>query len=1357
MNRPNPVVQVVGIGASAGGLDALREFFAATPADSGMAFVVIQHLDPDHVSYTAGLLARQTEMAVSEALEGVEVQANSVYTIPPNRFLFIKEGRLHLTEPIKRDGIRMPIDFFFRSLAQDQHEKAIGVLLSGSGSDGSLGIREIHATGGVVFAQDPATAQFDSMLQSAIATGLVHSVLPPAHIPSAIVNYMRQTDNEAATAPMPENADDNFQSILDLLASQNKIDLRPYRKTTVWRRIQRRMGLNRLSDISDYARFLRETPEEVTRLSKDMLIGVTSFFRDPEAFEDLRAEVIAPIVEKRNRATPLRVWTAGCSTGEEIYSIAILLREEMTLQKKTFPLQLFASDIDTKGLKCAREGIYPESIAADVSEERLARFFVKKDSSYQIDRQIRESVTFAAHNVLVDAPFIKMDLISCRNLLIYIEPETQKKVYGMFAFALNPGGYLFLGKSDGIEQTESFEAVSKNSRIYRRGEFAGVPEANFPTRVGLPPGLQSRAQRQSLFRLSDLNQDMLLKHFDAAVVLFDERGNCLHFYGPTHKYLGLPAGVAQLNLFEMIDKKHSSKLRIAVERAVRDNGTTTLEGLGFSRDDSAYVANITVSCCVGHRTGPKILAAIFQEARRGIAGSRGDIRKAGSRAADAYSARLESEIKSLRDELQATTEGYETSHEEVTAANEEFLAVNEELQSTNEELETSKEELQSVNEELITANNQLNEKIEELGHINDDLANFLNSSEIGTIFLDTHACIRRFTPAATKLLSLLPVDVGRPVGHISNKFIDVNLPAVVDKVLTNLTAIESEVQTTDGSWYLMRCLPYRTLGNKIDGVVFTFADVTGLKEAKNYAENIIRTIRESLIVLSPELKVISANRAFYETFNVSSEQTEGRLIYELGNGQWNIPRLREVLENILVKDSSFQDFEVEHDFPSIGRKIMSLKARIIENKEKNGTQLILLAIQDITQRKEAEEVQALHTAIVESSESAILSETVEGMISSWNTGAERLFGYTAREVIGKPTTMIIPPEKRLENESMLERLRRGEQAKIEETLGLSKDGRTIDISLTLSPVRDSAGRIVGASRIVRDITERKRAEQELQRLNRELERRVGDRTAELQQANTALVRDMEDRKRLENQLLQVQKLESMGTLAGGIAHDFNNIINIIQGYTGVLRKHAVKSEEIAEPVSVIQETVERASAVVQQLLTMARKTESKSERVDANTLLQSLVTLLKETLPKTIEVTLDLHRDLPSVTADRNQITQALLNLCLNARDVMPDGGKLTLKTGVVAGKSLRDYEEATADRYVCIAVTDTGPGIDESVQQRIFEPFFTTKEIGQGTGLGLAVVYGIVRRHEGFIEVNSKLTEGATFRIYLPVLSSGG
>jgi two-component system, chemotaxis family, CheB/CheR fusion protein len=952
---------VVGIGMSAGGLESLKEFFTAMPAYSGMAFVVIQHLDPSHVSYMAGLLAKHTEMAVAQIEDGMVVRANSVYTIPPNKFLFIKKEKLHLAAPVKRDGIRMPIDFFFRSLAQDQREKAIGVLLSGSGSDGTLGIREIHAAGGIVIVQEPATAQFDFMIQSALATGLVDSALPPAQIAAALLQYVRQAEGRGREDPEPEAVQDDVHSILGLLASQTGSDFHSYKKNMVWRRIQRRMGLNQITDISDYGRLLREKPDEMARLSKDMLIGVTSFFRDPEAFDELRIKGISPLVQERNSDHPLRVWAVGCSTGEEAYSIGILIREEMSRKQKNFPLQIFASDIDPEALKCAREGTYPESIAADVSEERLKRFFTKKDHFYQINKEIRESVTFAAHNLIADPPFLKMDLISCRNLLIYIESEMQQRLQRVFAFALNPDGYLFLGKSDSIENKESFEPVSRNFKIYRRKASATARVGNFPSRVGMPAGFQPRIDKQPSFKLSDLNQEVLLKHFDAAVVLIDEGGGILHFYGPTQKYLAHPAGDANLNLFEMVENRHSLKLRFAVEKAFRENGTVTLEGVEFGQGWSSHAANITVSCCVP-KSGTRLAAVIFQDVRTTMKPAPVGIPGAETGDRDAVLTQLEAENKSLKDELQGTIDGYQTSHEELTAANEEALALNEELQSTNEELETSKEELQSVNEELVTVNNQLNEKVEELNQTNDDLANFLNSAEVGTIFLDTAFCIRRFTPSATKLLSLIPLDLGRPVEHISSKFIDVNLVTVADSVLKNLAAIEREVQSSDGSWYMMRCLPYRTLNNVIDGVVFTFSDVTRLKRseesmqaARNYAESIVETIREPLLVLDPGLFVVSANRAFYQTFQVSPQDTENRHVYELGNRQWDIPRLRELLEDILPHNTKFDDFEVDFEFPIIGPRTMLLNARRISNLS-DPTQLILLAIEDFTERKQAAEL-----------------------------------------------------------------------------------------------------------------------------------------------------------------------------------------------------------------------------------------------------------------------------------------------------------------------------------------------------------------------------------------------------------------
>ncbi|MGH7855376.1 MAG: PAS domain S-box protein [Candidatus Binatia bacterium] len=812
----------------------------------------------------------------------------------------------------------------------------------------------------------------------------------------------------------------------------------------------------------------------------------------------------------------------------------------------------------------------------------------------------------------------------------------------------------------------------------------------------------------------------------------------------------------------MAENRHSPQLRLLVERAARQNDAVRLEGLEFSRDGATESVDVTVAPVVARTAGAKLFAVIFEDKGPPPVRRRASRRQRGEVHNETVTARLEAENQSLREQIQATSDGFQITHEELTAANEEIMAINEELQSTNEELVTSKEELQSLNEELITTNNQLTDKMEELGRTNDDLGNFLNSSEVGTIFLDRKFCIRRFTPSATALMNLLPLDLGRPVSHISNKFIDIDLIAIANGVLKTLIPVEKEVLTSEGLWHILRCLPYRTANDVIDGVVFTFTDVTRLKrsevaviDAKEYAENILDTTREPLLVLDPELKVLSANPAFYETFQVSPEDTVGCLIYDLGNHQWDIPALGALLEKILPENSAIDDFEVKHTFPSIGTRIMSLNAKRIYDREGKNVQLILLAIEDISERRRAEQAHATLAAVVESSEDAIISKDLDGIVTSWNASAERLFGYRAEEMIGRSIMTIIPPDRQEEETHILLSLQRGEPVEHFDTVRLGRDKRPIDVALTISPIKDPQGNVIGASKIARDITERTRIEEQRQKFSDELEKQVSERAEELEQAHRALLQDFEERKKLEDQLRQVQKVESMGTLAAGIAHDFNNILNIIQGYTSVLG-HGSKPDDIDESVEAITETTQRGVALVQQLLTLARKTETKLEPTDANALIQGLGKLIKETFPKTIALSLDLARLLPSIMGDPNQVNQVLLNLCVNARDAMPDGGRLTLKTRLVHGTELEDDGNQRAEEYVSIDVTDTGTGMDENVQGKMFEPFFTTKKIGEGTGLGLAVVYGIVKSHHGFIQVKSQPRHGTTILLYFPVLSSG-
>ena len=956
---------VVGIGASAGGLESLQEFFSAMPVDSDLAFVVIQHLDPNHVSYMADLLAKCTEMTVVQAGDQMPVKANFVYTIPPNRFMTIRNNHLCLIEPVKHDGARMPIDFFFRSLAEDKREKAICLIFSGSGSDGTLGLREVRGAGGMTLVQQPETAQFDAMLRSAIRTGMVDRVLPLKEMPEAILMYARQS--YARTSDDDKTKFDSLDAIFELLATRNENDFTAYKKTTLLRRIERRIGLNHIASLSDYLRFLQDKPDEIDALAKDMLIGVSSFFRDAEAFEELRQTVIAPLIRERDSHSPLRVWVPGCATGEEPYSIAMLLLEELDAANKTCPIQLFASDVDDDSLKFAREGIYPRSIAADVSEQRLNDFFIKQDSTYQVSQRLRESIIFSAQNLITEAPFSKLDLISCRNLLIYIEPIVQRRILSLFAFALSLGGYLFLGKSDGMAGPSAlFTPVSSKWRIYRRNHSVqpGIPEFLFSfggkTQGGAP---LEKLRPPPSNNLSELNQLVLLKHFAASVALIDERGNILHFYGATQKYLEHPTGEASLNLLNMIETRLAAKFRIALGNVVHENEPVTLERVRFKPDDSSFLVNVTMRPVISHLKGDRLFAVIFEDVQEQPPEvSHADAQAKTIGEDESLVMQLELELKTLKTEFQTTINEYEISAEELKAANEEILSINEELQSTNEELETSKEEIQAVNEELNTVNNQLNMKVEEITQVNNDLVNFLHSSEIATIFLDSEFRIKRFTPSAVKLMNLISSDVGRPLGHVTHQFVGIDLAIAAEKVLRSLTAIEKEIRASSGEWYAMRCLPYRTLDNKIDGVIFTFSDVSGFKRseesmqaARNYAESIVQTIREPLLVLDRDLRVISANRAFYQTFQVSPQETENRLIYELGGRQWDIPQLRELLENILPNNTKFDDFEADFDFPTIGARTMLLNARRISNGS-DPTELILLVMEDFTERKRAAEL-----------------------------------------------------------------------------------------------------------------------------------------------------------------------------------------------------------------------------------------------------------------------------------------------------------------------------------------------------------------------------------------------------------------
>ncbi|MEI7633626.1 MAG: chemotaxis protein CheB [bacterium] len=883
---------VVGIGASAGGLAAFEAFFSAMPAntDIGMAFVLVQHLAPDHKSILTELVRRYTRMQVFEVEDGMKVQPNCAYIIPPNRDMAFLNGVLQLLEPVAPRGQRLPIDFFFRSLAQDQHERAICIVLSGTGSDGTHGVRSVKGTGGMVMAQNPESTEYDGMPRSAIATGLVDYVLPPAEMPAQLIAYAAHAFSRTVrpTSPPAPKAEDAMKKIFILLRAQTGHDFSQYKQNTVNRRVQRRMAVQQIERVTEYVRFLQHTPAEIESLFRDLLIGVTSFFRDPEAFAAFEEQVIPNLFAGKPTDALIRVWSPGCSTGEEAYSIAILLQERMETVKQSFKVQVFATDIDMQAIEQARAGVYPASIAADVSPTRLARYFVldSDGSAYRIHKGIRDMLVFSEQDVIKDPPFSKLDLISCRNLLIYMGGELQKKLIPLFHYALNPGGFLFLGTSETVgEFTDLFVMQNRKSKLYQRiedvhavhrlavGKF--LPHL---TDDGPAPHSPGKTPGERKIPLRELTERTLLQHFAPAGALVNERGDILYLHGHTGLCLEPAPGEADMNILKMARAGLRRELTSALHKASVRKELVRCPGLRVKTNGGFAAVNLTIqpaSSGAESATESSMLLVIFEEAPPANQESPSMAADAGEGAdaaqdADARIAALKQELRAKEEYLQTTNEEMETTNEELKSSNEEMQSVNEELQSTNEELETSKEELetskeelQSVNEELATVNTELQTKVSDLSRANNDMNNLLAGTGIGTIFVDHQLRILRFTPAVTQVINLILTDVGRPVGHIVSNLTGYDhLVADIQSVLDTLVPRDAEVKTNAGAWCLMRIRPYRTLDNMIEGAVITFVDITERKRLEGLVRLgvVVRDSNDAITMQDLEGHILGWNR-----------------------------------------------------------------------------------------------------------------------------------------------------------------------------------------------------------------------------------------------------------------------------------------------------------------------------------------------------------------------------------------------------------------------------------------------------------------------------------------------------------------
>ena len=845
---------VVGIGASAGGLAAFEAFFSGLPAqtDPGMAFVLVQHLAPNHKSLLSELIRRCTRMPVLEVEDGMIVQRDCVYIIPPNHDMAFLDGALHLLEPSAPRGQRLPIDFFFRSLAQDQGECAVGVVLSGTGSDGTLGVRAIKGEGGMIIVQLPESSDFDGMPRSVIATGLADYVLPPAEMATQLIAYATHAFGKLSRsgdidAPKTESA---LKKIFILLRSHTGHDFSHYKPSTINRRIERRMAVHQISEIGSYVKYLQNTPSEAEALFRDLLIGVTSFFRDPEVFAALENEIVPALFANKPAGATVRVWSAGCSTGEEAYSIAILLNERMEALKQNFVVQIFATDIDSRAIATARAGVYPASIATDITPERLARFFSvePEGSSFRVHKSIRDMLVFSEQDVIKDPPFSRLDLISCRNLLIYLGMPLQKKLIPLFHYALNTDGVLLLGTSEGTgDFTGLFNVLDRKSKLFRRKEDYQVRQATMPSRslwhaplLDQLGAVGSKRMAPAIkLPLREITEQALLQHLAPTGALVNRHGDILYLQGRTGMYLEpAPGEVGTSNILKMARAGLRRPLTLALHDAANSKEVTRCPGLRVKTNGHFTAVDLTV-CPVlaGAVAAPEthlylvVLADMSAYPHESAAPADGSAKaeEFGTADGDAESkiALLKQELRAKDEYLQSTHEELESSNEELKSSNEEMQSINEELQSTNEELETSKEELQSVNEELATVNNELQTKVLDLSRANNDMNNLLAGTGIGTVFVDYELRILRFTPAASSIINLIPSDVGRPVAHIVSNLVNYNsLVEDTQAVLNTLIFKEIIVQTIAGNWYTMRLQPYRTLDNVIEGAVISFIDIT---------------------------------------------------------------------------------------------------------------------------------------------------------------------------------------------------------------------------------------------------------------------------------------------------------------------------------------------------------------------------------------------------------------------------------------------------------------------------------------------------------------------------------------------------
>ncbi|HEX5234333.1 MAG TPA: chemotaxis protein CheB [Silvibacterium sp.] len=1360
---------VVAIGASAGGLEAYKEFFHALPTDSGMAFVLIQHLDPNHESMLTEIISKTTRMPVEEVRSGVAIQPNHVYVIPPNALMALAGGVFQLSPRGKAPGQHLAVNFFMHSLAQERKSGAIAIVLSGTGADGTVGMEDVKAEGGITFAQDPATAKYDGMPRSVIDAGCVDFILAPKemgkelrriqHHPYVHLETPEDEDSSAekpgaesgaepqdlglASPEPPASHTKDFSSVLAQLRKSSGVDFSLYKPNTIQRRALRRMLLLKVDSLREYATYLKEHPEEGGKLFDDVLIPVTSFFRDFEAFEALKTQVYPAIVKDKGNKGTIRMWAPGCSTGEETYSLAMTLLEFLGERASSFQVQIFGTDLNEKGIQKARAGVYRESIAEEISPERMGRFFVKVPEGYRVNKAVRDMCVFARQNLANDPPFSQMNVVACRNLLIYIQPVLQKKIIPILHYALKSSGFLVLGSSESVSAfPELFSTVDKKHKIYGKKAITSrlhydFAQSYYPQQGTLRASgnaLKSQfADQGELDVQAEADRVVLREHAPVGVVI-NRQMEVVQFRGHTAPYLAPPPGRPSVNVLKLARNGLAIELRALITAVTKKGGAATKDGVAFDENGHKRMLNLSVTPLGDKRSTEKgaqdnrLLLILFDDVTpqwTPAAEATLQRQSKGSNKSGQEGRRLKQELASTRDALRSAIESEDSLKEEFQSANEEILSANEELQSTNEELETSKEELQSANEELNTLNAELRNKNSELHELSNDILNLLNSTRIPVVMLDRRLYIRRITPAATKLFKVVPADIGRPFADIKLNIAESDttshdLELEIAKVLDSLQPIVREVQDLQGCWHELSVLPYRTQDNKIDGVVLALQDVDAVKRSQRYLQTIIENIPTPLLALDADLRVRFANETFCATFQVPHEETVGQLLNVLGNEQWKVPALIQLLEKVLPEHKLVKNFSVTHEFPRIGRKTMLVSARRIEDIIGHRAPLILLTIEDVTEN--AKIVDTLRASeerfrtLFNLGPVAVYYCDISGTIQNFNRRAVELWGRTPaagdtdEQFCGsyklfQPNGSFMPHDECPMAEVLNGKI---QEARDQEVLIERPDGSRVVVVVNIRPLKNDHGEITGAINCFYDISERKLT---------------------------------------EAALMKSEKLAVAGRLAATLAHEINNPLQAVANLVSIWAQSPGLDAQGQAYAGMAEGELRRVSHLAQQALSFYRESASPIP-VNLEEAIDSVLSIYEKRIEaKRIDVTRRYKSGGTAIRTFPGEIRQVFSTLLLNAIEAIGAGGTINIRVRNAS------HWQKSGVRGIRVTITDNGVGIPASNLARIFEPFFTTKG-ENGTGLGLWVASGIVDRFGGSILTRSSVhpaKHGSCFSIFLP------